>query len=273
MNDISLSSKEKTMILKWIDQGVPKKSKKDELLWKKPEKEKTATDYIVRLPQPVNIPEEGLLNYIRFVIQTNFKKDKWIRNIDFQMKPKVIHHTALYMMDSKFDFKGSILPSNNLNHFFSKHILTRISQEVLSNNERKSNEIGVKLPAQSKLVFELHYEPIGQKIIDDYTHIKINFHKKKPKYTYANLILNTKKINIPPHKSNHKITISHKVNKTIHVYSMKSHMHLRGKSSDIFVIDPQGKRKRIFGIDPFSVRFEKKISIKKSSHDHQRVYH
>ena len=39
-------------------------------------------------------------------------------------------------------------------------------------------------------------------------------------------------------------------------------MHLRGKASSIFVIDPKGARKRIFGVDPYIKTFERSYMLK-----------
>ena len=44
---------------------------------------------------------------------------------------------------------------------------------------------------------------------------------------------------------------------------MASHMHLRGKSGSIFVIDPGGKRKRIFGVNPWNIKFEQTYKLKR----------
>ena len=46
----------------------------------------------------------------------------------------------------------------------------------------QSNQTGYKLPRNSKFVLEVHYESIGEKTIDNFTQIHINFHKTKPKY-------------------------------------------------------------------------------------------
>ena len=55
---------------------------------------------------------------------------------------------------------------------------------------------GIKLPHNSKLILEIHYEPLGQKIVDDYTQIKMNFYKKPPKYKIVNHYYYAKNISI-----------------------------------------------------------------------------
>ena len=53
-------------------------------------------------------------------------------------------------------------------------------------------------------------EPIGQKVIDDYSKLHINFYKKKPKYEIMTHAYEHKNIKIPPHTSNYKTEISFK---------------------------------------------------------------
>ena len=41
----------------------------------------------------------------------------------------------------------------------------------------------------------------------------------------------------------------------MHLIAVYLHMHYRGKASSMFLIDPRGIKKRIFGIDPFTIKF------------------
>ena len=94
-NDISLTPKEKAMLLKWLDEGMPKKSEAKAIsLWsKKPLLNKLGKpDYVIRIPEKVEIPAEGMNEYKYFIIPNPFKEDKWIKAVSFVTKPKVIHH-------------------------------------------------------------------------------------------------------------------------------------------------------------------------------------
>lgn len=261
-NDLSLTPKEKALLLKWIADGTPKRSKKTQILWTKKTKLNTTPDYIIHLPEQVSISPEKILKYKKFVISTNFKKDKWIKSVKFHLKPKVIHHVFLYVMDTSFDpLKG--IPSNIL-----KYASTVFSEGASQTSNRRTvianKEIGYKLPRGSQLILEIHYEPRGQKITDDFTEIHINFSKKKPKYkivTYTIAASNIR-INIPPHTSNYKIKTSYKTKEQMTLVKVHPHMHLRGKANSIFITNPKGERRRIFGIDPFMINFETTYTLK-----------
>ena len=101
-------------------------------------------------------------------------------------------------------------------------------------------------------------------MIDDYSHIQIEFHKKRPSYQTAALRQKLRnEIRIPPNKSNYHIKKSVKLKKPIKPFQVFCHMHLRGKRVSLFLIDSKGIRKRIFGLDPWSVTFERGYLLKK----------
>ena len=267
-NDLSLTLKEKAMLLKWADMGSPKKSKNPKELWKQfvtKLNNESKDSYIFRLPEKVEIPAEGFNEYKRFIIPTNFKEDKWIKNVDFFVKPKVIHHMSLFIMDPSFP------PYQNMSHKdLRKYIINGFAtfgdpekEKYLRGYIKKNADIGYKLSKDSNLTMQIHYESIGQKVIDDYTHVKITFHNKIPKYKTVKLILNSRKIVIPPNESNHKVKMSYKIKKTRQIVAVSTHMHLRGKASSLYIITPQGVRRRILSIDPYLFNFQAKYEFKK----------
>ena len=158
-NDLSLTPKEKLMLLKWIEDGKPKQSQKPQLLWTKEKNTYATSDYTIHLPEKVVVPSEGLNDYKVFIIQTNFKEDKWIRSVRFRLKPKVIHHMWLFVLDNSFkNYSG-----NRFN--IRDYMLTAFGtagdkggkkrNKSMSQNQT-SKEIGYKLPRGSKLAIEIH---------------------------------------------------------------------------------------------------------------------
>ena len=258
--DRSLKPKEKVMLLKWIEDGCPKTIKNSKLLWTRTEKTEVGDGYTIHLPEKVRIPAEGLNEYKYFIIPTHFIEDKWIKDVEFFVKPKIIHHMWLFIMDGSFPHRKSI------SRISRDHIIQGFGtlgdpkkEKILGELidwESGGRNVGYRLPKNSKVVLEIHYEAIGRKIIDDYTHIKINFYKKKPKYKAITYVLLAKNINIPPKESNYQIKTSYKVKKTRLLLGVSTHMHLRGKASSIYVTHPGGIKKKYFGIDPYLFNFQ-----------------
>ena len=254
-NDLSLTVEEKFTILKWLTDGVLKKEKKD-LLWKDVKSLNYSSDYIVQLPEKVRIPaEEFNGNKVKtFFIQTPFKIDKWIKQVEFRLKPKVIHHILVYIMDPSFS------PGSSR----AGHTIALLGQ--IKNGTRYQSHInedaGYMLPSGAKLILEIHYESLGYETMDDFTQIHMSFHTKKPKYKLVTYTLDNNKISIPPHASNWIIKTSYKLKRTMLLARVSSHMHLRGKASSVFITTPGRSRKRILGIDPFSTIFHRAYTLK-----------
>ncbi|MCY4513241.1 MAG: hypothetical protein OXB86_06100 [Bdellovibrionales bacterium] len=254
-NDLSLTVKEKATLLKWIDEGAKADKNSIKKLYKKEStgknssfKKTSSPDFVISLPEKV-IVSPGKIEYKRFFIKTNFKEDKWIKNVSFKIKQKVIHHSFFLILDPSFK-------ERKVNYKYALNRVTPAFPGMLS------NKIGVKIPKGSTLMWETHYEPLGQKVIDENSHIQITFHKKQPKYKIVSFTLVFKKINIPPYKSDYQTKMSYKIKEDLFVMGMSSHMHLRGKAGSIFIRNSQ-KKKRVFGINPWNVKFEKSYLLKK----------
>ena len=262
-NDLSLTSKEKNMLLKWVTDGTPKRSKKTQILWTEEKKLNAASDYVIHLPEKITIPAEGVSDYRRFVIQTDFKEDKWIKSVKFRLKPKVVHHALFIIMDPSFKRKKV--------SFEDKLESTPLT--IVTPGANLNKNTGYWLPAGAKLILEVHYEPIGQKIIDDFTQVQINFHRKKPKYKMTVSYFSNRKINIPPYEPNYQIYSLHKMPATRLLVNIGIHMHLRGKAAAVSVMNPleKGKRKSVLTIDPYTrvifnlYKLKQPITISKDS--------
>ncbi|MCY4512636.1 MAG: hypothetical protein OXB86_02990, partial [Bdellovibrionales bacterium] len=252
--DLSLSIKEKAILLKWSELGFPRgRGAIDTSLWKRKEIIKPKPDYIIKAPEKVIVPKEGGPFYKYFLIQNPFKEDKWVKLVKFFFKKQVVHHMNIFIMKSTYKSGMNprtsnpigILPILGIDHTMESNYMMELSEHV-----------GIKIPKDSKLVLEIHYEPIGEKVIDNYTKAHIYFHKEKPKYEGTRLAFYKLDLNIPAHKPSHKVTGSFKIEEDIHAFSIYLHMHLRGKAGEIWITDPNGAKKRIFGIDPFLKAFE-----------------
>ncbi|MCZ0932862.1 MAG: redoxin family protein [Oligoflexia bacterium] len=263
-NDLSLGVKEKALLLKWAKTGFKKgKAFQNRILWKE-RKRNWKADYVISLPEKVVIPEEGFL-YHYFVIDPKFKEDKWIKFIDFDMKPKIIHHARVLVLKPGFQFKQK----------FSFFEVKGNAQAVITqNNSLLSNagfdserRVDVKIPFQSKLLVEIHYEAQGKKIIDDSTHINMKFYKKSPESQYVELVhfKNPEQICILPQESHFYIKKTVKLkNKMDFLQYLSPHMHFRGKRTSAFIVDTKGNRRRIFGLDPWLASFETSYRLKEA---------
>lgn len=249
----SLTEKEKAMVLKWVDNRAPRNTSRKDLYQSKFDEKKVkkgianfSPDYILAPPKPVRVSLKKAFRYKRIFFKMNFEEDKWVNGMKFISKPKVIHHVLILILNESFK------PENKSDRYkYLLHHVDGITKQVIS------DEVGFKIPKKATLMLEIHYEPLGKEIVDGESQVQISFNKNKPKYKITNLTFYHDKINIRPHQSDYQTQFSYKIKNSISVLQVGSHMHLRGKSSSIFIIDPNGERKRIFGLNPWNIKFER----------------
>ena len=220
-------------------------------------------DYTIKAPK-TTIKATGFIPYRTLITKPNFSEDKWIKEIEYIVKPKVLHHIAFDIYDrSTFKKKDNFY--KNYNKFGTYYFF--MPRYGWASGATKhwilSDDSGIKIPKNSKIFFEAHYEPIGKEVVDDITEIRFLFHKKKPKYHFVTLRLYDKLIKIPPEEQNHKSKLAYQTKRKLLLTGIHIHMHLRGKASSVFVIEPTGKIQKIFGLDPWNFHFQRYYFLKK----------
>ena len=231
-------------------------------------KEETKPDIELFLLEPVKISPKRSFVYKTFLKKTDFKRDRWIKDIRFFLKPKAIHHAAIYIMDSSYRPSSGKLDHHTQALNMIRH--TEFKSPPLR-GEEKISSAGIRVPRGAKILWEIHYEPSGRALIDSHTRAEIYFHKEQPKYELVTHYYYTPDLNIPPHASDYMVKRSYRAEKQILLAGLNVHMHLRGKAASVFLIGPKGQRKRIFGLDPFNphyesfYRFEKPLQVEKGS--------
>ena len=166
-NSRFMSEKEKKILRDWVDGGMPFGDVKDMPKlpsfrdgWHLPQIPETV---IQMRNRPFVVPKEGVVEYQYFVVDPGFKEDKWITGA--QVLPgnrSVVHHAIVFIRPpdgSKFNGIGwltAYVPGQRIN--------------MLPPGR------GRRVPAGSKLVFQMHYTPTGS-VEEDVSKLGILFGK------------------------------------------------------------------------------------------------
>ena len=155
-NDARLSEKEKDLLFQWVENGMPEGDAAD-----LPEPPKFTTgwkipkpDEIIRMREtPFEVPAEGVVDYKKFVVDPGWDEDKYISAAEARpQNASVVHHILVYVIPpgSRRTGLGSTLAG--------------YAPGALPMNF--GNGIAIRIPANSKLLFEMHYTPNGTKQTD-----------------------------------------------------------------------------------------------------------
>jgi len=150
-NDSRLTSKERTAIETWVDNGMPEGDPRD-----LPAAPEFTEGWQIELPDQViamddkafRVPAEGIVDYQRFVVDPGWDEDRYI--VQAEARPdrrSVVHHILVYV----------IPPGGN----------RRDSRQVLAGYApgtpplQLTDGLAIEIKAGCKLLFEMHYTPNG----------------------------------------------------------------------------------------------------------------
>ncbi len=181
--------------------------------------------------RPFTVPADGTVEYQYFVVDTGFKEDRWIRGA--QVIPgnrAAVHHAIVFVRPPDgsrvrgMNWLGAYVPGQRLTTF--------------------PPGLARRIPAGSKLVFQMHYTPNGTETTD-VTRVGLLFSDPDEVthevYTLAGI---EQEFEIPAFAANHavKVRVPWFPDDGI-LLGVAPHMHLRGKAFRLF--GSQGDRQQV----------------------------
>ncbi len=180
---------------------------------------------------PFQVPAEGTVEYQYFVVDPGFKQDKWISAV--QVIPgnrAVVHHSIAFTRPPDgADFRDIGMLAAYVPGQRSSDFPPGYAQRV---------------PAGSKIVFQMHYTPTG-KAEQDVTRIGMVF-ADPDEVTHEVFVVGgiEQEFEIPPHAAKHSVQGRvRNFPKDGFLLSIMPHMHLRGKSFQISAKSDSGAEK------------------------------
>lgn len=254
-NDRRLSKEEKELIFTWVKNGAPEGDPKDlpkprtyTTGWQLP----TKPDVVVEMPEEYSVPAEGTVRYKYFVIDPKFKEDKWFTSAELLPGNRaVVHHILAFA-----------LPPGNRRLNGVQGFLVGYVPGLRAKPFPKG--MAKKIPAGSKIVFQVHYTPNGSAQKD---RSKLGLIFADPK-TITHEVRTTSAaqrfLQIPPNASNHKVSASsRRAIPESKLLSFLPHMHLRGKSFKYELVYPDGKKETVLDVPHYDFNWQTSYRLEK----------
>jgi peroxiredoxin len=250
-NDRSLTAQEREQIERWVASGTPRGDDKQlppSLVfaegWQLPYK----PDLVVPVSSgPFKVPAKGAVNYQYFTQSVSFPEDKWIKAIEIVPGNRaVVHHILVF--DRVKGSEGNIQGHRS---FFAGYVPgTRV--------EPFPEGMAKRLPANSELVFQVHYTPVGTEQTDQ-SFIGMSFVEDPTTLTHE---IQTSSVfearfQIPPRAAKHEVNA--KLEKPLpacDLLSLSPHMHVRGKSFRYTAIFPDGSQQVLLDVPQFDFNWQ-----------------
>ncbi len=256
-NDRSLSAKDRSTLLAWVEQGTPlgdptkvPAAKKFPEGWAVGE-----PDIVFEIPEPFNVPRQGTVEYVQFRVPTNFKEDVWVQAAEARPSDRaVVHHIIVYLEEPKKP--GEV--SRGRDGMDRTHFCGYAPGDMPS---IFPPGVGKLIPAGTVLLFEIHYTPDGKSGHADKSKLGLIFTKKPPKYeAYTTGVAQTA-FTLPARAPNHEVVATYTFKDDIHIMSFMPHMHLRGKSFKYTAKYPDGKTEILLDVPAYDFAWQSYYTV------------
>jgi hypothetical protein len=120
-----------------------------------------------------------------------------------------------------------------------------------------------RIPAGSKIIFQMHYAKTAGKVEKDRSMLGLIFAKQPPEkhvYTYP---ISNNFFKIPPGAERHKVTACWTTKDDIRLITMMPHMHLRGVAMKFEAFYPDGRSEILMDVPDYSFSWQTVYQLKK----------
>lgn len=250
-NDARLTDDEKDTLLTWIRNGCPEGDPSELPAppkfvqgWRIPK-----PDLVLSMrKKPFTVPAEGVVDYQYFTVDPGFEEDKYV--VAAEARPgnrSVVHHII-----------GYIVPPGQKDIRATGAIIGYAPGSLPIDFEEGQ---AIRIPAHSKIVFEMHYTPNGSEQ-QDCSHIGMVFAENGDvrQVIDGGAAFNSK-FEIPPHAAAHVVTARRRIDRNVYLLNMTPHMHFRGKSFRYEARYPDGRCEILLDVPQYDFNWQLRYEL------------
>jgi mono/diheme cytochrome c family protein len=113
-----------------------------------------------------------------------------------------------------------------------------------------------RVPAGSKIVFQMHYSKVAGSVQRDRSSIGLILAKTRPEKLVRTFGVSNNMFLIPPGAANHWVTACWITKEDIHVINLMPHLHLRGKAVEYKAFYPDGKTEVLLNVPEYDFSWQ-----------------
>jgi hypothetical protein len=197
------------------------------------------------MPEAFDVPAEGVVDYQHFVVDLNLTEDRWLQAAEPRPgNPSVVHHIVCFIQPP--GAKGDIAFGTRLVAVFAPGTPPWTFPQGTA----------IKIPAGSKMVFQMHYTPNGRATQDRSYVGMIWADPKQVKRQAHSLMAPNLFLKIPPGADNHEVTANFRVKRDMLMLNLFPHMHLRGKDFRFVLEYPDGRSEILLDVPRYDFNWQ-----------------
>jgi mono/diheme cytochrome c family protein len=254
-NDCSLSVRDKTDLIAWIDSkdrplGDPADAPTPRLY---PEEWSIGTpDLIVPLSRAYDIKADGFMPYAFDVVQTELTEDRWVKAYEILPSERdVVHHVIVQVHEKG---EAATKRDEGTGGYWAIYVPGNGAHTYPEGFARM-------IPAGAKISFQIHYTPSG-KAKKERLRIGLVFAEEAPRYEVRTVGIAHQGLSIPPGAERHVETKTQRVPFDMPLTGFMPHMHVRGAGFKYEVTFPDGKTETLLDIPRYDFNWQLRYDYK-----------
>lgn len=261
-NDRSLSEADRQVLVSWADTGAaagnPADAPKPAVFtegWRigKP-------DLVIELPEPIDVPASGTIEYTYIAVPTGLTEDKWVQLAEARPQDRsVVHHIIAFVREPgnkwlrDYPTGKPFIPKGGGEGRGRGEFLTGYAPGAPPEQLRPGQAKLIK--AGSDIVFQMHYTASG-KATRDQSKVGIVFATEPVRQRVLTLAASNDKFVIPPGAPNHKVDGAITLHRETELVSLLPHMHLRGKAMEVRAVYPTGETEKLLWVPGYDFNWQ-----------------
>jgi peroxiredoxin len=255
-NDLRLTDQEKQIIAAWVGGGAPEGDVADLPPGRDfPAGWQIEPDQVIYMSEePFEVPAQGSVDYQNFVVDLGFEEDRWVRAAECRPGARsVVHHINVFVARPELgsEFTRDALTNELLWGYAPGYQAVQLPPGM-----------AMRVPAGSRLVFQLHYVPRGVPE-KDRSCIGLSFVDADEVTQEVRTVLAVNAtFEIPAGVAMHEVNAQYEFEQDKLLLGLIPHMHLRGHSFvyEAFYLD--GSREVLLEVPRYDFNFQTHFVLK-----------
>ncbi|MEM9827512.1 MAG: redoxin domain-containing protein, partial [Planctomycetota bacterium] len=204
-------------------------------------------------PEPFEVAAEGTIRYQYFAVDPEFDTDVWFRAAELLPGNRsVVHHILCFAAPKdkppRFEAVDSFL-------------VAYVPGARVQNYPRGYAK---KIPANSRLIFQVHYTPTGTQQFDQSQLGLVLIDESEVTHEIVTTSAVQIRLNIPPGEPNYETyALSAPFPESAELLSMSPHMHVRGSAYRYELLRPDGSRETLLDIPEYDFNWQTTYRLSK----------
>lgn len=254
-NEAKLSERELSTIEEWAAHNAPEGTPPEQPI-RLPPAQVFPPDLLLTMPQAVNVPAKGELEYQLIILPEPFPQERWVQAVEIRPGARgVVHHVVLYVRERG----SSWLAGRPAGKAFVQPGPTTIDiLAVYAPGQPPAvfpRGMAKKIPAGADLVLQIHYTSSGR-AAQDRTQVALQFAKAKPERRVITVQIASTNFLIPAGEAGVRVAAAGTIPNDCLLLGLFPHMHLRGSAFEYALVEPGGHVETLLRVKPYNFHWQ-----------------